>query len=248
MSETLTQQQRNDAADSVLAALEKPSRGVGAISAYLQRAIETGAYSEGERLPPERQLAATFKAARSTVRRALDQLEKAGLVSRRLGSGTFVGSTLAAGQRSADLADQVSPLQLIEARLAVEPFTTRLAVLHATRRTLDEMESVLAHAEASTNDKDTFSKWDGEFHLLIARASANPLLLNIYRQINHVRLHAQWDAMKEKILTPDVIADYNRQHRGIFTALHVRDAQLAQTLITEHLEKARDDLVKANSP
>jgi len=57
--------------------------GVGAIAAYLQRAIGTGAYSEGDRLPPERQLAATFQAARSTVPRALDQLEKAGLVSRR---------------------------------------------------------------------------------------------------------------------------------------------------------------------
>jgi GntR family transcriptional regulator, uxu operon transcriptional repressor len=63
-----------------------------------------------------------------------------------------------------------------------------------------------------------------------------------------VRLHAQWDAMKEKILTPDVIADYNRQHRSIFEALHERNAQRAYALITEHLEKARDDLVKANSP
>ncbi len=235
-------------AESVLAGFDKPSRGPRAISAYLRRAIETGAYSEGDRLPPERQLAATFQAARSTVRRALDQLEKAGLVSRRLGSGTFVGTTAASARRSIDLVDQVSPLQLIEARLAVEPFTTRLAVLHATRRDIEDMEAVLIHAEESINDKDSFSKWDGEFHLLIARASGNPLLINVYRQINHVRLHAQWDAMKEKILTPDVIAAYNRQHRGIFDALHARDAQGAYTLITEHLEKARDDLVRANSP
>ncbi len=194
-------------AAAVLARLSKPISGVSAISAYLQRAIETGAYSEGEKLPPERQLAETFKAARSTVRRALDRLEKEGLVSRRLGSDTFVGAPVSAGKRTAHLIDEVSPLQLIEARLAVEPFTTRLAVLHATRRTLDEMGQVLAHAEA-TRDKDEFSKWDGEFHLLLARASANPLLINVYRQINHVRLHAQWDAMKEKILTPGVIADY----------------------------------------
>jgi DNA-binding FadR family transcriptional regulator len=243
--QTLTVQ-RIQGAEPVLAGFAKPSRGPRAISAYLQRAIETGAYSEGDRLPPERQLAATFQAARSTVRRALDQLEKAGLVSRRLGSGTFVGAT--ASRKSSDLADQVSPLQLIEARLAVEPFTTRLAVLHATRRNLDEMEVVLAHAEGAVNDKDDFSKWDGEFHLLIAHASANPLLINVYRQINHVRLHAQWDAMKEKILTPDVIVAYNRQHRGIFNALNERDAQLAYALITEHLEKARDDLLRANSP
>ena len=54
--------------------------------------------------------------------------------------------------------------------------------------------------------------------------------------------------MKEKILTPEVIADYNRQHRAIYNALNERDAQGAQGLITEHLEKARDDLVRANSP
>jgi DNA-binding FadR family transcriptional regulator len=241
-------EQRIPLAEPVLARLDKPNRGPRAISAYLQRAIETGAYSEGDRLPPERQLAECFNAARSTVRRALDQLERAGLVSRRLGSGTFVGAPAASPRRAGDLADQVSPLQLIEARLAVEPFTTRLAVLHATRPSLDDMEVVLAHAEDSAGDKDEFSKWDGEFHLLIAHASGNPLLINVYRQINHVRLHAQWDAMKEKILTPEVIAAYNRQHRSIFNALHERDAQGAFALITEHLEQARDDLVKANSP
>ena len=51
---------------------------------------------------------------------------------------------------------------------------------------------------------------------MIAQASSNPLLLTVYRQINQVRIHAQWDAMREKILTPDVIIGYNRQHRGIF--------------------------------
>jgi len=239
---------RSREAEPILVGLSKSGRGPRAISAYLQRAIETGAYGEGDRLPPERELAATFQAARSTVRRALDQLEKAGLVSRRLGSGTFVGATTAANRKTHDLADQVSPIQLIEARLAVEPFTTRLAVLHATRRNLDDMELVLNHAEESLADKDDFSKWDGEFHLLIAHASGNPLLINVYRQINNVRLHAQWDAMKEKILTPDVVTAYNRQHRAIFNALNERDAQGAYALITEHLEKAREDLVKANSP
>src|SRR5262249_51533260 len=153
--------------------VEQCGHGFSTISSYLRRAIETGAYSEGDRLPPERQLAMTFGASRSTVRRALDQLERAGLVSRRLGSGTYVGS---GGQHDgAYLANQISSLQLIEARLAVEPFTTRLAVLHVTRRNLDDMEVVLARAEASIDDKDSFSRWDGEFHLMIAQASGNPL-------------------------------------------------------------------------
>ena len=120
----------------------------------------------GDQLPPERELAVTFSAARSTVRRALDQLERAGLVSRRLGSGTFVTASAQADAGSGDVADLVSPLQLIEARFAVEPYTTRLAVLNATRRDLDDMETVLTRAEACGDDKDEFSRWDAEFHLL----------------------------------------------------------------------------------
>lgn len=227
--------------------LARPGRGVGAISAHLRQAIETGAYAEGDQLPPERQLATTFGAARSTVRRALDQLERAGLVSRRLGSGTYVMATAATSQPGVDLTDEISPLQLIEARFAVEPFTTRLAVLNATRRNLDDMDAVLTRAEAAGDDKDAFSKWDSEFHLEIARASRNPLLLNVYLEINEVRLHAQWDAMKEQILTAGVIAEYNRQHREIYQAFHKRDAQAAEALVRSHLDKARNDLLRAHS-
>ena len=62
-----------------------------------------------------------------------------------------------------------------------------------------------------------------------------------------MRLHAQWDAMKEQILTPEVIREYHLQHRAIYQAIDQRDAQRAQALITEHLDKARDDLLRANS-
>jgi DNA-binding FadR family transcriptional regulator len=233
--------------ESELEGLSRPSRGVGAISAQLRNAIEAGTYNKGDQLPPERELAVAFRAARSTVRRALDELQRAGLVSRKLGSGTFVTASSAANPLGGDVTEVISPLQLIDARCAVEPFTTRLAVLNATRRDLADMENVLARAEACNDDKDEFSKWDAEFHLLIARASRNPLALIFYKQINIVRLHAQWDAMKEKILTPEVIAEYHVQHRGIFRAINQRDAQLVETLIKEHLAKARDDLLQANS-
>jgi DNA-binding FadR family transcriptional regulator len=229
-------------------ATASPRRGVRAISTHLRRAIETGAYVEGDQLPAERQLATDFGAARSTVRRALDQLAKAGLVSRRLGSGTYVTSTWPVSKVGADLADEISPLQLIEARFAIEPFTTRIAVLNANRRNLNDMDATLRRAEtASPTDKNSFSKWDAEFHLQIARASRNPLLLSVYRQINEVRLHAQWDAMKDQILTPAVIADYNRQHREILKAFHNRNAQLAESMVRAHLEKARNDLLRAHS-
>ena len=67
-----------------------PIKGANAVVVRLRRAIETGIYSDGDQLPPERQLALALGTARSTVRKALEQLEGRGLVVRRVGSGTFV--------------------------------------------------------------------------------------------------------------------------------------------------------------
>ena len=218
------------------------SHNAVAIKGRLRRAIETGVYADGDQLPPERQLAVAFGAARSTIRRALDELEAAGLVVHRVGSGTFVTYAGPLQTPLDDITDLISPLQLIEARFSVEPYMTRLAAINATARDLDDMATALEGLEGCGADKDVFTRWDSEFHELLARSSRNPLMVHIYRQINEVRGHGQWDAMKELILTPEQIAEYNTQHRAIYEALRQRDVQSAEELIRQHLESARRDL------
>jgi DNA-binding GntR family transcriptional regulator len=65
----------------------------------------------------------------------------------------------------------------------------------------------------------------------------------LYRHINDVRGHGQWSARKDKILTPDRIVAYNKQHRALFKAIESRDTQEAADIMTRHLEKAREDLL-----
>lgn len=221
--------------------------GVGSIAMRLRRAIATGVYADGDRVPPERQLATAFGAARSTVRKALDQLEEEGIVVRRVGSGTFVSYRGPLQSQSGEIADFISPLQLIDARLAVEPHMARLAALHATGRDLEGLSECLAALEQSGAGKELFTTLDAKFHLAIARASRNPLLLHVYEQINLVRSRAQWAVARDKVLSPRQIVAYNKQHRGICEALQRRDAAGAVEAITQHLEKARNDLMGADS-
>ncbi len=223
-----------------------PGRGAGAITARLRNAIETGVYADGDQLPPERQLATAFDAARSTIRKALNQLEKEGLVERRIGSGTYVAYTGPISEHG-EIIDLVSPLQLIEARFAIEPYMTRQAVLHATRRDLENIEAILVRLEGSRGDEASFSRWDGEFHQQLARCSRNPLIVRLYQNINEVRSHAQWRAMRRTILTPEQIDVYNQQHRAIYEALCERDLNVAARQVEKHLEKARQDLIGAES-
>lgn len=222
-------------------------RAANIILARIKRAIETGVYADGDQLPAERQLAITFGTARSTIRKILDQLEQRNLIIRRVGSGTFVNFSGPIRQGMGDIADLVSPLQLIETRFAVEPYMTRLAALHATGTDLDKFEDVLRRIEAAHSDQNLFTQLDSEFHLELARCSRNPLIVRMYQQVNMVRLHAQWDRMKKIILSGEKIAEYNRQHRVIYEALRQRDVQGAVDQITRHLELARQDLIGADS-
>lgn len=216
-------------------------RGSAWITAQLRQAIVAGEYTHGERLPPERRLAETFGASRTTVRAALDQLEADHLVSRRIGSGTFVNAPRRA--EAVDVAEQTSPLELIDVRLALEPHITRLAVLHATARDIDRLSELIAGMPSDLLDIEGFSKWDEAFHLALAEATRNPLMIAIYRQVNEVRAHSQWIAMKGKVLTPERIGDYNKEHNDIFAAIRSRDADSAVALITSHLHQARRQLM-----
>ncbi len=218
-------------------------RGAAGIAAYLRQAILDGAYVRGEKLPAERRLAAALSSSRTTVREALRMLERDNLIARRIGSGTFV--TFLPGAADDDVADITSPIELIEVRLAVEPHMTRLATINATAKDLGRMAEVLDRLEASGADANHFTTWDRHFHELLADATHNPLMASVYRHINLVRGHAQWNAMKDKILTAGRIEGYNRQHRELYQALRTRDADAAVRVIVKHLRTARRDLVSA---
>lgn len=215
--------------------------GSAAIAARLRQAILDGAYLADERLPAERDLAKHFAAARGTVREALRRLEEMNLVTRRIGSGTFVTGRCSPDEQ--DIADKTSPIELIDVRLAVEPQMVRMVVAHATVRDLELMEQALRRLESCGQDRELFSRGDEEFHLALAASTHNPLMIWLYRQINEVRSHAQWDRMKEKILTGDRIAEYNRQHRALFAALAGRDMPAALEIMSAHLDTARRDLL-----
>ena len=216
-------------------------RGAAGITAELRHAILEGGYVYSERLPAERELAVQFGASRGTIREALRRLEEMSLVSRRVGSGTFVRYRGHADHE--DIAQITSPLELIDVRLVVEPQMARLAVINANAQDLQRMLEALNFVERVKDNVEDFSRGDEAFHLALAESSRNPLLLWLYRHINEVRRHTQWDARKDKILTPQRIAEYNQQHRELYTAIASRDIEHAVRAITGHLEKARGDLL-----
>ncbi|MDH3694580.1 MAG: FCD domain-containing protein, partial [Gammaproteobacteria bacterium] len=180
-----------------------------------------------------------------TVREALRQLEQTRFVTRRVGSGTYVRYREQINKD--DIAEATSPLELIEVRLAVESRLARLAVLNASARNIQHLQDALQRLDAAGEDPNAFSQADEDFHLALAECAQNPLMLWLYHRINDIRGHNQWNARKDKILSPQRIGEYNQQHHELFQAIQSRDIQRAEQAITEHLNKAKHDLLGVNS-
>jgi len=227
------------------AVITDPVTGSWWITARLRQAILGGRYAHGEKLPAERQFAASFGASRATIRTALNRLEAERLVTRRVGSGTFVN--FRGPGDSEGIAELTSPIELIEVRLGIEPKMVHLAVLNATGRDIARLGAAIDRMETSSGDSESFTLWDEEFHQLISEATRNPLMVWVYRQINAVRTHSQWNAMKDKVLTPQRIVEYNQQHVALYDAIRTRDSDAAVAIITNHLHYARRQLMGVNS-
>ncbi len=224
------------------AIVARASSTADSIAAALERRIVDGGLTVGQRLPTERELAATFSTSRGTVREALRSLETQGLVARRVGSGTFVAFEPDAGEDD-DVAEITSPLELAEVRAAIEPHIVRLAVRNATARDIAALERETREMATAIYDPARFSKHDERFHLGLARATRNPLMIEICRRVNHVRTHDQWSTIRDKILTPERIAEYNTQHEALLAALARRDTARAIEIITDHVDFVRSDLL-----
>ncbi|MGI9393359.1 MAG: FadR/GntR family transcriptional regulator, partial [Boseongicola sp.] len=218
--------------------------GAAEIALDMRRAIEQGTYRRFERLPASRQLAETYGVARNTLRDALYQLEREGLLETRPGSGTYV---TAQEQAKVPLPlEDATPLELIDARFALEPHICRLCVLHGRREDFEAMEDLCLTMEASVSDPVAFADADTKFHRALVSATRNNLLVWLISQINTVRSLDEWTRMRRLTLDAQIIGQYNHQHREVLNAIRSREPERAAAKMKEHLETARLSLTRAS--
>lgn len=223
--------------------LSRPKPGSAEIATTLKRAILGGELMRNERLPAERMLAERYGVSRGTVREALQRLQQERLVEIRAGSGAYVTTP---DQGPAPLPiESARPLELMDARFALEPHMCRLAVLHADRADFERMERLMARMEAADGDPMEFSEADAAWHQALAESTGNNLLIGILNQISSVRNLDEWTRMRRLTLNEPTIAKYNAQHRQILNAIRAREPERAAVLMKEHLETARLTLTRA---
>lgn len=226
---------------SDLAPAFRPVRAARAsvdVAAQIRRAIFSGHYRPGDRLPTERELVRQFGVSRVTVRDALRALEAGGLIRIRMGGqgGPYVAHpdvTLL----SENLGNQLQLTgctyrELAEARLALETTAARLAADRAEPDDLDALRTALRMGEEADGSGTAVASVD--FHQALVAAAHNRAIAMMFAAMRALiqeafgELHA---------LQPDMVASARRVHRALFEAIEARDGERAVRLMREHLSE-----------
>ncbi len=205
---------------------------IAALSAF----IRSGEYRPGDRLPPERELIVSLGMSRNSLRRALEALESDGIIWRHVGKGTFVaaqGGAFGPGTLS-DLSQQVTPVQLMRARLSLEPALAREAAINASGEAVARLKLSKQQA-VDAPDWDEYEAHDDLFHRAVAEATGNPLLLSLFDHLNQVRRAVAWNTVIRHSERPPRDHSSFGEHDIILDAIEARDPNAAFTAMRTHL-------------
>lgn len=203
------------------------------------------AFISGGRLLPERTLASKLGISRARVRQILRELEQSGVVFRRQGQGTFVAPPPPAADagRIRILANRITPRDVMEVRLEIEP---ALAALAAERASAEELNLLRQLMQATLDASDTvaYETADEIFHYKIAEMAHNPLFLNIYNEIREVRKQASWTQERKNAYSKNTIDQLGFQHRDLIINIAARNSEGAASIMRMHLLTVSNTLLR----
>lgn len=211
----------------------------------LRESIHVGDYAPGDRLPPQRELAALLGVSRVSVREGLKLLVEEGYIQVRRGSagGAFVTELAQpADELRRRLRNQRGELDdLVQFRIAVEGRVAHLAAMRSTRRDLARMRAAMRHMRAITNESrghHDFRRADAEFHAALGSAGRNDRLNRAVQDARN-EMFIPYDILSFDEPRAAVLAD----HQSIYEAVRDGDAAAAARLMTEHIQRTHEQLL-----
>lgn len=228
-----------------------PETSVNSSSALenLRQLIQQHEVQPDQPLPTERELAERFNVGRREIRRALDVLVEEGRIWRKQGKGTFVGPAAPVQPLVLqDLPQQSNLLEVMEARVQLEPGLARLAALRANNEQIALMKRLLERMQSFTlGDSDRTELWDSAFHRAIAEAAGNRLMLGLFDAIDAVRREPSWQHLRELARTQERLNNYDNHHQLLVQHIAARQPVEAAAAMREHLLALQQALIEAIS-
>jgi GntR family transcriptional repressor for pyruvate dehydrogenase complex len=212
---------------------------------FLLDAITSGEYGAGSRLPSENALASKLGVSRPVVREVVSRLAAEGLVRAERGRGTFVSDRPIVRQLQLSPIDGINDLiAWQDLRIAIEQETARLAAERRAPEDLERIRGIHLKLIDMARVGDRAIGLDFEFHVAIAEATQNPILVEAQRSLgDHIR-----DWMSTVLETtkrpPSEWHQFRvREHNAILEAIERMDPDGASQAARRHMENGRTRLL-----
>ena len=220
------------------------------IASKVRDQIRDGKLRTGDKLPPERELAQQFGTSRNAVREALRSLEHAGLISLHKGAhgGAFItdGDPSAVAQSMEDLMylGGIALADVTESRLSIETAIVEFAATKGTTADFDRLDQNIDQVEELTQARDMEAKTDLniEFHVLLAEATGNPVLVLMMRTLMDLLR-----AVHRPITAEDTV-DIIKSRRRFMQLLRNREVAPATAEIKDHLSRLHELFSRPETP
>ena len=191
----------------------------------------------GDRLPPERELAADLGVSRASVRQALVVLEVQGLVEVRHGEGAILRDRRPdSAVLSAVAAHRRRLPEVIEAREALEVQLASLAAQRRTQEDLDRIDHALTAMEEEIGRGERGLDGDELFHTAVTAAARSGLLADLMSEISA----AIRESRVESLSQPDRPRQSLASHRAIAAAIRAEDPDAAAAAMRDHIRLVSD--------
>jgi GntR family transcriptional repressor for pyruvate dehydrogenase complex len=220
----------------------RASRLYQQIVEQIEQSIRAGQLKSGDQLPAERELAEQFGVSRTAVREAVKTLCEKGLVEASPGRGTFIIDDIAHPVRQSlalmfNLARPEDAAFLVDVRTILEPEIAARAAARAEDKHVVALREALAVMDANLGSADAFIEADLDFHLALAEATQNPLVLALIDSIvgllreQRTRIFDAANGPSHGLL----------HHRSILDAVERRDPDAARLAMRAHLSQVASD-------
>ena len=211
------------------------------IAGQIVALIDSGEFSPGSRLPPERELAVLLGVSRTSVREAIIALEIAGRVEVRVGTGIFVkgrGSRKAPFPNAVPVGDGgAGPFELLAARAIIEGETAALAARNARKSDIAALRATIVRMRDHAENSIERDAADRAFHVRIADATGNGALGYAVAGLWDQRRGDLWARIEAHFHTAALRAKTLTDHEAIVDALDARNADAARAAMHRHLRR-----------
>lgn len=222
------------------------------VAAELKQRIANQEYAIGDRLPAERLIAEEMNVSRTVVREAIIMLEVEGLVDVRKGSGIHVVGMEPRTQVIETEADDeddefltAGPFELLQARQLLESNIAEFAATQVTKQDIIALQAIQETARKEDRARD--SQWDKQFHIQVAKATQNSVLVTLVEKLwQHRDKNPYWRKLHEHI-DDKAMESWCEDHEQILRALMRKDPKAAKLAMWQHLENTKQMLFQATT-